>query len=147
MSNVENIGDHMALTCHCGSVKFCLLRSGIIECAACQDRPGVAWHQHDDPAQIVGDVVEIIDGDNEGGPYACVALHNPVEIGVLLMRTVSKNENEATIQCKVCFGKGWNDVWRKVTGHHDGGELFREECESCKGLGRRRVDSFTSEKT
>lgn len=94
MSNVENIADHMALTCHCGSVRFCLLRSGGIECAACQDRPGVAWHHHDDPV-------------------------------------------DDAVQCKECHGKGWNDVWRKVTGHYSGGEMFREECEACGGEGRK----------
>lgn len=32
---VEEIGDHMALSCDCGSVKFNLLRTEKIECARC----------------------------------------------------------------------------------------------------------------
>jgi len=32
---VEEIGDHMALACSCGSVKFNLLRTEKIECAGC----------------------------------------------------------------------------------------------------------------
>lgn len=32
---VEEIGDHMALSCNCGSVKFNLLRTEKIECAGC----------------------------------------------------------------------------------------------------------------
>ncbi len=38
-------------------------------------------------------------------------------------------------QCRECYGKGWNDVWRKVTGHYLGGEVFREDCEHCEGTG------------
>lgn len=43
-------------------------------------------------------------------------------------------EYDAT-QCCDCCGKGWNDAWKKVSGHFAGGETFREECESCDGLG------------
>lgn len=32
---IENIGDHMALLCECGHVKFNLLRTCKIECARC----------------------------------------------------------------------------------------------------------------
>ena len=39
-------------------------------------------------------------------------------------------------QCPECHGKGWNDVWRKVTGHYMGGEVFRQECEHCEGAGQ-----------
>jgi len=40
---VENIGDHMALTCECGSVRFCLLKSGGIECHLCSKRRDGSW--------------------------------------------------------------------------------------------------------
>lgn len=90
MTTIANIADHMALTCHCGSVRFCLLRSGGIECAGCQNRPAFSWREND----------------------------------------------ADTSECKACCGKGFNDVWRKVTGHYNGGEVFREECEACEGKGR-----------
>ena len=48
MTTVENIGDHLAYTCQCGSVTFCLLRSGNVECNKCQDRPGLSW-AHPEP--------------------------------------------------------------------------------------------------
>jgi hypothetical protein len=35
MCETENIYDHMAYTCECGSVNFALLRSGNIECNYC----------------------------------------------------------------------------------------------------------------
>lgn len=31
----ENLNDHRAAACECGSVKFCILASGNIECAKC----------------------------------------------------------------------------------------------------------------
>ena len=37
---IENIADHQAFTCECGSVHFNLLKSGSIECAGCQRRFG-----------------------------------------------------------------------------------------------------------
>jgi len=40
MSTTENIEDHMAKACNCGSVHFNLLKSGEIECAECQSRSG-----------------------------------------------------------------------------------------------------------
>ena len=41
MSETENIEDHMAKACECGSVNFNLLKSGEIECAGeCQKRFG-----------------------------------------------------------------------------------------------------------
>ena len=39
-------------------------------------------------------------------------------------------------ECQHCHGKGWNDVWRAVTGHYAGREEFREECEHCEGAGK-----------
>lgn len=39
-------------------------------------------------------------------------------------------------QCQECHGKGWNDVWKKVAGHHMGGEVFREDCDRCEGTGK-----------
>lgn len=33
--SIENLHDHMALACQCGSVLWSLLRSGSIECASC----------------------------------------------------------------------------------------------------------------
>ncbi len=38
-------------------------------------------------------------------------------------------------ECHECHGKGWNDVWKKVAGHYMGGEVSREDCEHCEGLG------------
>jgi hypothetical protein len=35
MSNVENLEDHMAYACKCGSVHFNLLKSSFIECSGC----------------------------------------------------------------------------------------------------------------
>lgn len=41
--------------------------------------------RYEDPAEIVGEVVEIDEGDEESGPHAWVSLHKPVDIGALLM--------------------------------------------------------------
>ena len=38
--------------------------------------------------------------------------------------------------CCACHGKGWNDEWKKVSGHYMGGEAFRLECERCEGAGQ-----------
>lgn len=38
MSNVESINDHMAYICECGSAHFCILKSGLMECAGCLTR-------------------------------------------------------------------------------------------------------------
>lgn len=38
-------------------------------------------------------------------------------------------------ECTECHGKGWNDVWKKVAGHYMGGEVFREQCDHCEGIG------------
>lgn len=38
-------------------------------------------------------------------------------------------------ECSECHGKGWNDAWKKVSGHHMGGEVFREDCNHCEGSG------------
>ncbi len=38
-------------------------------------------------------------------------------------------------ECRECYGKGWNDAWKKVAGHYMGGEVFREDCEHCEGTG------------
>lgn len=35
-NNIVNIDDHKAYSCTCGSTKFCLLKSGKLECAKCQ---------------------------------------------------------------------------------------------------------------
>ena len=41
MAEIENIEDHIAKTCECGSVFFHLLKSGEIECGGkCQKRFG-----------------------------------------------------------------------------------------------------------
>ena len=90
MNTVENIGDHLAYTCQCGGVNFCLLRSGNVECNKCQDRPGMTW---------------------------------------------TYEEKDESSQCKECFGKGWNEVFHKVAGHYEGGEVFQDECEACGGSG------------
>ena len=44
----ENIYDHQAFTCECGSVNFNLLRSNIIECSSCQSRFGY-WSENIKP--------------------------------------------------------------------------------------------------
>ena len=38
-------------------------------------------------------------------------------------------------KCPECHGKGWNDAWKKVAGHCMGGEVFREDCDHCDGMG------------
>lgn len=38
-------------------------------------------------------------------------------------------------QCKSCFGKGWNDVFREICGHYSGGEVFKQDCEECNATG------------
>jgi len=45
--NVENLRDHMALTCDCGSVNFSLLRSDGIECNKCGKRMPMEWREYD----------------------------------------------------------------------------------------------------
>jgi hypothetical protein len=40
---IEHIHDHMAFVCECGSVHFCLLRTGKIECAGCGVVIGKRW--------------------------------------------------------------------------------------------------------
>lgn len=46
-SKVENMHDHMALTCECGSVNFALLRSDGIECNKCGKRMPMEWREYD----------------------------------------------------------------------------------------------------
>lgn len=53
---------------------------------------------------------------------------------VRLARAALAATGEVT-ECQACYGKGWNEVWRRVSGHHDGGEMFREECDECGGDG------------
>jgi len=43
---IEQIEDHIAYTCECGSVHFNLLKSGKIECAKCGKQFG-KWEQKD----------------------------------------------------------------------------------------------------
>lgn len=38
--------------------------------------------------------------------------------------------------CSTCDGQGCYDEWKAVSGHYDGGEVFRVECNSCDGTGR-----------
>lgn len=47
-----------------------------------------------------------------------------------------KHEDHEISDCQECFGKGWNDNWRDISGHYMGGEVFREKCESCQGTGK-----------
>jgi hypothetical protein len=49
--------------------------------------------------------------------------------------TWAYEEKEGSSQCEECFGKGWNDVFHKVAGHYEGGEVFQDECEACGGTG------------
>ncbi len=49
------------------------------------------------------------------------------------------------VPCKECFGKGWNQGWRAVDGHHDGGEVFHLDCELCCGTGKMAVYNESSE--
>ena len=37
-SNIHDIENEMAFSCECGSVKFNLLKSGVIECDGCQQK-------------------------------------------------------------------------------------------------------------
>lgn len=48
-------------------------------------------------------------------------------------------------ECPDCHGKGWSDVWRKVAGHYDGREEFREDCSRCEGMGRLADDAAPAE--
>lgn len=45
MTNVENINDHRAYTCDCGSVNFALLASDGIECNQCGKRHPFEWRE------------------------------------------------------------------------------------------------------
>lgn len=38
--------------------------------------------------------------------------------------------------CDECEGQGKYDVWKAVSGHHDGGEYFRMTCDTCGGTGK-----------
>lgn len=50
MDNVHDIGDHMARVCECGCVRFNLLRSGAIECDACQQKQArLNWRENMNP--------------------------------------------------------------------------------------------------
>ena len=41
--------------------------------------------------------------------------------------------DDGPTQCPDCFGKGYNDKWCTVTGHHNGGEVLRIDCDTCEG--------------
>lgn len=57
MSNIENINDHMAYACKCGSVRFALLRSGGIECHDCADKLNAYWAEEAEMEQYPDDAV------------------------------------------------------------------------------------------
>lgn len=45
---IEDISDHMALSCTCGSVGYSLLKSGKIECGKCLTKElDLHWHTND----------------------------------------------------------------------------------------------------
>jgi len=46
-SMIENIDDHKAYSCGCGSVHFNLLKSGNIECSGCGERGKFTWASFD----------------------------------------------------------------------------------------------------
>ena len=46
-SMVENIDNHKAYACECGSVHFNLLKSGKIECAGCSELDKFSWRAND----------------------------------------------------------------------------------------------------
>lgn len=55
---MDNIEDHIAYACDCGSVKFNLLKSGLIECAKCGVRFG-KWRQQN-PSDMFSDKTRAI---------------------------------------------------------------------------------------
>lgn len=50
----------------------------------------------------------------------------------------SQGQADAVVgrECSACCGKGWNDEWKKVSGHYMGGEAFQVECDCCEGTGQ-----------
>jgi hypothetical protein len=56
---IENIGDHMAKACDCGSVKFNLLKSGAIECNGCQQKqPNLFWSFDDIKIELTDEQIK-----------------------------------------------------------------------------------------
>ena len=52
MTDLVDIGDHMARACECGCVRFNLLRSGNVECADCGEKqPNLTWSEEDGRAK------------------------------------------------------------------------------------------------
>jgi hypothetical protein len=39
-------------------------------------------------------------------------------------------------ECEHCCGKGWNWEWMAISGHYEGGESVRVDCDRCEGAGR-----------
>lgn len=74
---VENLHDHMALTCDCGSVNFSLLRSDGIECNKCGKRMPMEWREYDahrcPECDGEGRVETWGAVDNSGHHYSCMA--------------------------------------------------------------------------
>ncbi len=41
--SVDNIEDHIAMACECGSVNFSLLKSNNVECNSCGSVKDIVW--------------------------------------------------------------------------------------------------------
>lgn len=48
--------------------------------------------------------------------------------------------DDGSTECDTCGGQGTCDTWKAVSGHYDGGEVFRLECDACGGTGK--VDRY-----
>lgn len=83
---IASIEDHMAFTCNCGSVRFCLLRSGGIECAGCQAKTPHTWEEGTQCRHCYGkgwnDESKAVDGHYQGAEVF-------------------------RIECEHCDGTGW----------------------------------------
>lgn len=85
MTNVENINDHRAFTCDCGSVDFALLASYSIECNGCGKRQPFEW--------------------KELAPYKCTYCGGTGRIKTHHQH--GGNELPVLEQCAWCLGTGW----------------------------------------
>lgn len=53
---------------------------------------------------------------------------------------LAAEEDDAPTECRACYGKGWNDEWRRVPGHYLGGEEARIHCDECGGTGEAKKE-------
>jgi hypothetical protein len=63
---MDHLYDHQARACECGSVRWCLLRSGKIECHECRNVLAASWHAHI-PTAALERAAEIALADNTYG--------------------------------------------------------------------------------